>query len=369
MKVIDIIQFPQMQRKVLEQLFTGICDGTFVLNNTLGNELTLAKRLGVSRSTLRSVMTALEDYGIVQQIPHRGIFLRSLFEFGTNRECMAKTSNHYYLRWCDSIMEAEFSQGMERFAKRHSLAIRVLNMHMKIENLLCSIRKAVCGDSVILVPPDRSEVVNALREAIARGVRVIQLDRYLSGLEAPSILVDHYAGAALATRHLLEQQDIPVWFFGYRHPVSAEKRFCGWRDVMLEYGYHDFERYQIPCGNDLGDMESNPYSYFENCFRTFYSAHKAEKLMIFCLTDYLAQNVYQIAKESGRVIGCDLWIAGFGDLPFAERMSPPLTTVHAGNASLCEAAGTMLLNWPGQQEYSQIQAVELIVRGSSLVQL
>ena len=83
MPLIDIIQFPQMQRKVLMQLSAGISDGTFALNDTLGNELALAKRFGVSRNTaafhhddtgklLIQWREGLEDYLLLHAVAEAG---------------------------------------------------------------------------------------------------------------------------------------------------------------------------------------------------------------------------------------------------------------------------------------------------------
>jgi LacI family transcriptional regulator len=48
---------------------------------------------------------------------------------------------------------------------------------------------------------------------------------------------------------------------------------------------------------------------------------------VFCATDEIAEEVYEIAATLGRKIPEDLSVIGYGNLDFGSRLNPPLTTV------------------------------------------
>jgi DNA-binding LacI/PurR family transcriptional regulator len=48
---------------------------------------------------------------------------------------------------------------------------------------------------------------------------------------------------------------------------------------------------------------------------------------VFCATDGIAEEVYEIAAELGYRIPADLSVVGYGNVDFGSRLNPPLTTV------------------------------------------
>lgn len=55
-------------------LLTEISTGSLAPGEKL-NEVALAARLGVSRNTLREAFVALNEFGVVERLPHRGVFV------------------------------------------------------------------------------------------------------------------------------------------------------------------------------------------------------------------------------------------------------------------------------------------------------
>lgn len=60
---------------VYDKLFKMITEGTFPKNSRLPSEPDLAKRLGVSRSTLRQSLALLQDDGLIKNIRGKGNFI------------------------------------------------------------------------------------------------------------------------------------------------------------------------------------------------------------------------------------------------------------------------------------------------------
>ena len=56
----------------------------------------------------------------------------------------------------------------------------------------------------------------------------------------------------------------------------------------------------------------------------------------------IAFGVYEASCELGIKVGRDLLVTGFGDLPFAQRLSPPLTTIQVEYEKLGYQAAWLL---------------------------
>ncbi len=361
---LDAAQFPRIQRQVLERLAGEQESGRLHTGQPLGSELALADRLGVSRNTVRAVVRALENAGAVRRIPRRGIFLTASFRLGGGRSGNGRKAERFLLiRWCDSLMESAISDGLQEFAREYRLPLRILYASQSAATVAEILDHLEPGETAILLPVELPGVPEAMRRALGRGVRLLQLDRYLEDIATPAVLFDHYSGAVQTTRHLLEQAEIPVWYFGYLHPVSAARRHAGWRDCMLEYGFNRPGEFEICCGGERLDVEQQTEEFFIGTFREFYRRHLDRRLAVFCIADSLARMVYRVAAEFNREIGRDLIVAGFGNEPLG--FDPPLTTVRPDQKLLTRAAGECLLNWPKIANYRQVLPVELIRRSSS----
>jgi len=64
---------------------------------------------------------------------------------------------------------------------------------------------------------------------------------------------------------------------------------------------------------------------------------------IFAVNDYYAINSYFAIKEKGLMVGKDISVAGFDDIPIASLLSPSLTTVKFPTETMAELAVDMLM--------------------------
>jgi LacI family transcriptional regulator len=84
--------------------------------------------------------------------------------------------------------------------------------------------------------------------------------------------------------------------------------------------------------------------------------------------DRLALGAIDAIRDSGRICPDDVSVVGFNDMPYSERFSPPLTTVHISQYELGSMAARLLLetiNDPGRAIETQLAPPELVVRGST----
>ncbi|WP_238010741.1 LacI family DNA-binding transcriptional regulator [Dactylosporangium sp. AC04546] len=141
--------------------------------------------------------------------------------------------------------------------------------------------------------------------------------------EVPMVAVDNAAGAALATRHLIELGHPTVHHVaGPADWPEAREREAGWRAALEDAGR--------PVPRPLpGDWSAQ-------------SGHAAGLRLaadpsvtaVFCGNDQMAIGVLRALHESGRIVPRDVSVVGFDDVPEAPYLQPPLTTVRQDFAEL-----------------------------------
>ena len=132
----------------------------------------------------------------------------------------------------------------------------------------------------------------------------------------PVVAVDQFAGAASATRHLLDLGHATVWHVaGPSDFLEAQQRVDGWRTTLEAAGAAPplplVGDWSARAGYDLGRRLSGDPAV----------------TAIFVANDQMALGVLRAMHEAGREIPGDVSVVGFDDIPEAPYFTPPLTTV------------------------------------------
>jgi DNA-binding LacI/PurR family transcriptional regulator len=132
----------------------------------------------------------------------------------------------------------------------------------------------------------------------------------------PVVAVDQLAGAALATRHLLELGHPTVAHIGGPADfLEAVQRVDGWRATLQAAG-------AVEAPVLLGDW--SPRSGYELARRLLEDGGSSA---IFVANDQMALGVLRALHEAGRDVPSQVSVVGFDDIPEAQYYNPPLTTV------------------------------------------
>ena len=128
--------------------------------------------------------------------------------------------------------------------------------------------------------------------------------------------VDQFAGAAHATRHLLDLGHETVWHVaGPDDWLESGKRMEGWRQTLEDAGARVPEPlvgdWSASAGYQLGRRLSK----------------ETGVTAIFVANDQMALGVLRAMSEAGREVPSEVSIVGFDDIPEAPYFTPPLTTV------------------------------------------
>jgi DNA-binding LacI/PurR family transcriptional regulator len=128
--------------------------------------------------------------------------------------------------------------------------------------------------------------------------------------------VDNAAGAALATRYLLDLGHRTVHHVaGPGSWVDAQERIAGWREALARAGAPEPELlsgdWGCPSGYRIGQR----------------IAASPEVTAVFCGNDHMALGLLRALAEHGRRVPDDISVVGFDDIPESAYFLPPLTTV------------------------------------------
>ena len=147
---------------------------------------------------------------------------------------------------------------------------------------------------------------------------VVVLDEDIPGAGVPKIFAENEAGAYAATRALIAAGHVRIGHIG--GPVdlfSAGERHAGFARAMAEAGL------AVPPRHVL--FGSYDQSWGMEAIGPMLSGRNPPTA-VFTASDYIAVGVLKALRALGLSVPCDLSIASFDDMPFADLLDPPLTT-------------------------------------------
>lgn len=209
-------------------------------------------------------------------------------------------------------------------------------------------------DGILVIAPLLT-AVDAL-PFLSTGVPVVAVE---TGPEegVPVVAIDQYAGAAAATRHLLDLgHDTVLHLAGPSGFQEARLRAAGWRDTLESAQAHIHTPlegdWSARAGYELG--------------RRLLAADPPTA--IFAANDQMALGLLRAAHEAGLQVPDDLSVVGFDDIPEAAYFAPPLTTVRQDFTQLGDLSLQLLLDRIHDHQPSsthKLIAPQLIARGST----
>lgn len=261
----------------------------------------------------------------------------------------------------ESEWALEIVRGVERVAGRHHLAVVLSEMQGRrtpgrgwIEGVL-----ARRPTGVIAVFSDLSD---ALRDQLrSRGIPLVVVDPTGALLpDTPSVGATNWNGGLTATRHLLGLGHRRIGVIGGPDRILCSRaRLDGFRAAMDEAG--------VPI---------DPRFVSHGRFHVAEGIEKGRALLgladrptaIFAGNDLQALGVYQAARELRLHIPEDVSVVGFDDLPVAQWVSPPMTTIRQPLIDMAVTAAELVLRMADGESPAQPRvelATELVVREST----
>lgn len=164
---------------------------------------------------------------------------------------------------------------------------------------------------------------------------------------AGAILLDERMGGRLQAQHVVDlgHRDIAVLTMNFHRPTH------GWAEDPRTAGSDFVSRGRLAGVLDVLDpLGLTPRVYEARDNDDHFVVPAARDLVasmpgptaVLCFSDLMAAAVLAAAHEAGLRVPEDLSVVGFDDSPVAERLRPPLTTVHQDFVAKGKAAATAL---------------------------
>lgn len=198
----------------------------------------------------------------------------------------------------------------------------------------------------------------------ASGVPVVLFDRTATGVEAGTVIVDDYQGAALAVKHLIRQGFTRIYHCaGPQHVNVWGNRLRGYLDTMQEAGITLSEEYIFE-GVNTSEDEGRRFA------KTVLAAYESGRPLpeaVFFAGDFAALGAMLEFRKAGIDIPEQIAIVGFANEPFCQLLSTPLSSVDQFSYKMGYMAGKMMFDrLKGEPQVGVVIAPELIIRKSSL---
>lgn len=230
---------------------------------------------------------------------------------------------------------AEIARGIEGHFRRNGYCVFLCNSDNDVETQREYLRvlheKRIDG-LIVASAGDDAKAAHALNHA---GVPVVIVDRPIAGLRADLVQIDHEAGAAMATRHLLDLGHRRIGCIaGPSTTAVSVMRVAGFKQAMDEQGIE-----VLPGAIVAGDFSSpGGYAAASSLFDTL------APTAIVAGNDLMGIGALRAAAERGIRVPEDCSIVGFDDVELSRYVYPALTTVGQAILRLGETAASALLD-------------------------
>lgn len=214
-------------------------------------------------------------------------------------------------------------------------------------------------DALVLATVLRRDPLVA--ELLGRGIPVVTVNRFVEEPPTSSVTADDHVGVRLAVEHLASLGHERIGFVG--GPVDISTGFA--RHQSFQAAMQDFGLVPDPdlvvaaewFGEEPG---AKGFAYVWE--------RRPDMSAVVAANDLIALGCYDVIFDRGLKVGFDVSVVGFNDMPFADRVSPPLTTIRIPHYQMgVKCAELVLRQLAGSdREVSTIRlAPSLVVRRST----
>jgi LacI family transcriptional regulator len=200
-----------------------------------------------------------------------------------------------------------------------------------------------------------------LRDVHAERVPMVLVNRRTEGLDVPSVTPDDAAGISLAVAHLAELGHTRIAHLAGPQDTSAGVlRARAFRGAAHDHGLDYDDRLVIACDRWSEDAGASAMSALLSSDVPFTA--------VVAGNDLIALGCYDVFTERGIDCPGEVSVVGFNNMPFLDKLRPPLTTVSVPHHELGAEAARMLLETidePERPPRNVLLPLSLVVRGST----
>jgi LacI family transcriptional regulator len=200
-----------------------------------------------------------------------------------------------------------------------------------------------------------------MRQLHHEGVVMVMVNRRPEGVDVPSITPDDAAGVELAVRHLAQLGHTRIAHVaGPQTTSTGVSRSRAFRATVRHLGLDD----------DPGLVATATHwseAAGADGMRRLLD-ERVDFTAVFAGNDLFALGCYDVFFERGITCPDDISVVGFNDMPFLDKLRPPLTTIAIPHQQIGAEAARLLLDAiadPGRAARSVMLPLSLVVREST----
>ena len=254
---------------------------------------------------------------------------------------------------------SEMIRGIDQTAQQHGYHLLLSGSHNRRAEMEAAMR-AMRGrtDGLIAMSPhfDAATLVQNLPPSLP----VILLSCEAGGAQYQVIAIDNAGGAEAMVKHLLALGHRRIAMVkGEEGHFDTDERLQGYRTALQAAGIAPDPAYEVQ-----GDFSEASGSRAVKELL----ALPVPPTAIFCANDSMAIGGLHAVHDAGLRVPADITVVGFDDIPLANYLSPPLSSVHVPIFEMGERAATRLIaalkGEPVSERRHERLPTQLVVRSS-----
>ena len=180
---------------------------------------------------------------------------------------------------------------------------------------------------------------------------VVSISQRFQECDVDYVINDNYKGAMLAMEHLIKLGHTRIaHILGLDIELSTQERFRGYQDAL--------KNAEIPFDEQL--LRSSDETMESGYFLTKDLLHVTNDVTaIFAFNDLIALGAARAIREANLQIPTDISLVGYDDIPSAEYLEVPLTTVNQPIVEIGRKATEILFEKIKSNDEHQLQQIIL----------
>ncbi|MET9735614.1 LacI family DNA-binding transcriptional regulator [Streptomyces sp. NPDC006458] len=260
-------------------------------------------RQNVDASTRERVLSAMKVLGYRPNTAARALVTGRFRALGViSFDISAYGNARTFAAISDAARASEFSVNLMGARARTEAAVRKAFEHLAVQSV----------DGVVVV---ESQILDTPQLRLPQSMPVVVADGS-TGHHYPQVDVDQALGARSVVEHLLDLGHRTVWHVaGPRDAYAAHRRAEAWQAALTA------------AGAETPPVLYGDWSSLSGYWAGLELASRDDVTAVFAANDQMALGVLRALREAGREVPYEVSVAGFDDIPEAEFIPPPLTTV------------------------------------------
>jgi len=299
----------------------------------------VARRAGVSKATVSRVVN--RNYGVSEPLRQRVMQAIQALGYQTERPAhrLRGTAGEIVGVIVPDIQNPYFTsvvRGIDDLAYSYQLSVLLCHTgdHPAKQDayIRMMMTERVAG---LILAPSFGITRDPLQQLAQSGTPVVLIDRLVSHLRFDTVIVDNVQGAYQGVRHLIDQGCQRIAFVGGDLQLSpGRERLSGYQQALAD---HD-----LPPDPALIQIEHFSVESGRRLTRALLNRPQPPDA-IFAASNSLSMGVLKAVREAGGRIPADVAVVGFDDVPWADDLFIPLTTVTQPACEVGREAVRMLL--------------------------